>query len=196
MAALLPTARVAHLGPAGLTIALAMAPAIVTVARGGTDVSTALIVASLVAGAVLGWAAEDPAADLLAPMPVSSPMRAALRMAWVAAVAAIGVAAGGLIVALGPGLPVDRGDRLPEAMAAAALSLAIGFVLARRGERGAGAAAVTAGVLGTAFVAALAFRWPTVLPSFMAGPLHDRWWIIAASAAVVAARASRDPGRR
>jgi hypothetical protein len=54
---------------------------------------------------------------------------------------------------------------------------------------------VTAGVLGSAVVAALALRWPNLFPAFMARPVHDRWWIVAAVAALAAARAGRDPGR-
>jgi hypothetical protein len=191
-----PTARVAHLGPAALTMGLAMLPLVVTVARGGTDLSTALIVAGLAGGALLGWATEDAAADVLASMPVSAPIRAALRLSFVGMVGAVGAVLTGLVAALGPGLPSDRGDRLPEALAAAGIATAIGFVLARRGERGAGPMSVTAGLLGTAFVAALAFRWPSLLPSFVGGPIHDRWWIIAVVAAAVAVRAGRDPARR
>jgi len=191
-----PTARVAHLGPAAITMALAMLPLVVTVARGGTDVSLALILTGLAGGAVVGWATEDAAADVLASMPVSPPIRAALRLSFVGTVGVTGVVTAGLVAALGPGLPSDRGDRLPEGLAAAAIATAIGFVLARRGERGSGPVSVTAGLLGTAFVAALAFRWPSLLPSFMGGPIHERWWIIAVVGSVVALRAGRDPARR
>jgi hypothetical protein len=191
-----PTARVAHLGPAALTATLALTPVLVTLARGGTDLGTPLIVAGLASGAVLGWATEDPAADVLASMPVSNPIRAALRLVFVATVALLGLTTGALAMALGPGLPMDRGDRVPEGLAAATIALAIGFVLARRGERGAGPASVTAGFLLTAFIGGLALRWPDVFPAFFAGPIHDRWWIIALVPAAVAVRAGRDPARR
>ena len=195
-AAVVPTARVAHLGAAAATAALAAIPAVVTVARGDAVVSVPLVVAALVAGATLSWAVDDPAADLLGAMPVSSPVRAALRVACVAAVAALGMVLTALVVAVGPGLPSDLGDRMPEASAAAAVALAVGFLAARRGERTAGPLGVTAGVLGSAVVAGLAFRWPNLFPAFMASPAHDRWWIVVAVAAVAAARAGRVPGRR
>jgi len=54
---------------------------------------------------------------------------------------------------------------------------------------------VTAGVLGAAVVAALAIRWPEILPGFMPSPVHDRWWIIAAIGAATLTRAGRDPSR-
>jgi hypothetical protein len=175
---------------------VAAIPAVVAVARGDAVVTVPLVVAGLVAGATLGWAADDPAAEVLGAMPVSSPVRAALRVACVAVIAVVGVALVALVVAVGPGLPGDLGDRGPEASAAAAVALAVGFIAARRGERTAGPVGVTAGVLGTAVVAGLGFRWPHLFPGFMANPVHDRWWIVAALAAAVAARAGRDPGRR
>lgn len=191
-----PTARVAHVGPAALTAALALTPVLVTLARGGTNLGTPLVVAGLASGAVLGWATEDPAAEVLASMPVSNPIRAGLRLVVVATVAVLGLAAGALAVALGPGLPMDRWDRVPEALAAATIAIALGFVLVRRGERGAGPTSVTAGFLGTALIGGLALRWPTLFPALIAGPIHDRWWIVAVLAAAVAVRAGRDPARR
>jgi hypothetical protein len=196
LAALAPTARVANLGSAGLTVALGAIPVVVTVTRGDAVVSAPLIIVCVVGGAALGWGVEDPVADLFAPLPLSSPVRATVRLLFVALVATIGVALALVVVALGARLPVDVLDRVPEAAAAAALAVAVGFVAVRRGERAAGPAGVTAGVLGAAFVAALAYRWPTVFPMFAVGPTHDRWWLLAIAGFAVAIRAGRDPSRR
>ena len=196
LAALGPTSRVAHLGAAGGTAMLATIPPVVAVAKGGSGAGPALILCCVVAGATLGWAAEDPAGHLLAAMPVPSPTRTALRALMVALVAVAGAALGIGVVVLGPGLPPDLRDRVPEAVAAGAIALAVGLVVVRRGERGGGPAGVTAGVLGTGLIAALAVRWPAVLPTFAAGAAHARWWLVAALALVVVARAGRDPGRR
>jgi len=196
VAAVGPTARAAHLGSAALTVALAAVPALVAVGRGHAEVSGPLVLSCLVAAAALAWAVDDPAADLLDSMPVSSPVRTRLRVVFVAGIAALGAAAVWLLVALGPGLPSERRERIPEAAAAAALALAVGLVAARRGERGAGAVGVTAGVLGTAVVAALAHRWPDELPTFAISDVHERWWVVAAVGAAVALRAGRDPARR
>jgi hypothetical protein len=196
LAALGPTARVAHLGPAALTTALAAIPLVVTVAKGSEAVATPLILMFVVGGAALGWAAEDPAAELLASMPVSSPQRLSLRLLCVAAVAASALAFGLAVVAVGRGLPRDVADRGPEALAAAAVALAVGLVAARRGVLGAGPIGVTAGVLGTGLVAALAHRWPSALPTFTAGPAHVRWWALVAGGLAVAVHAGRDLGRR
>lgn len=195
-AAVVPTARGIHLGAAAAGVAVAAIPAVVSVARGDAVVTVPLVVAGVVAGATLGWAADDPAADLLGAMPVSSPVRAALRFGCVAAVAAVAVAFVGIVVAVGPGLPGDLGDRIPEASAAAALALAVGFLAARRGERTAGPIGVTAGVLGPAVLAGLAIRWSHLFPGFMPNPVHDRWWFVVAVGAAAAARAGRDPGCR
>jgi hypothetical protein len=196
IAAVGPTARVAHLGVAALTVAVAALPAVAGVASGRSDVSTALVVSALLGGAALGWAGDDRAAELLSPLPVSSPLRATLRALSVAGVVAFGSALVALVVALGPGLPDAFPDRLTESVAAAAVALAVAHIAARRGDREVGLVAVTAGVLGPGAIAALALRWPTVLPSFATGTTHDRWWILAAVGAAVALHAGRDPARR
>jgi hypothetical protein len=196
LAAARPTARTAHLGPAGLTVLLGAVPAVVAVLRGATSVSGPVIAATLTAGAALGWAAEDPSAEVLAPLPVPPPVRTALRALSVVAVAvALSLLLAGA-VALGPGLPVDLRQRAVEAVVAALSALALGTTLSRRGERAAGATGVTAGVLLPLVVVALAFRWPRVLPSFSAGPAHDRWWLAAAALTGALAWAARDPARR
>lgn len=196
LAALAPTARVAHVGAAATTVAVAAVPAFVTVAHGDSDISIPLILTGVVCGATLGWAADDPAAELLGAVPVSSPMRAAMRVGCVAAVATVGLVLVAVAVELGPGLASDVAQRAPEAGAAASIALAVGFVAARHGERTAGPVGVTAGILGTSTVAGLAIRWPEHLPAFMPSPVHDRWWIIAVIGAAVLACAGRDPGRR
>ena len=196
LAAVAPTARVAHLGPAALTIALAAVPSVVAVARGDAVVVAPLIMAGLLAGATLAWAVEDQAAELLASMPVSSPVRASLRVGLVSLVSIIGAALIALFVAIGPGLPPGLGDRLPETSAAAAAALAVGLVASRRGERGAGPVGFTAGVLTVGVVAALSVRWPAILPALGSGAIHDRWWILALVGIAIAAHAGRDPGRR
>jgi hypothetical protein len=196
LAAVAPTARVAQLGPAALTVALAAVPSVVAVARGDAVVSTPLIMAGLLAGATLAWAVEDQAAELLGSLPVASPVRTSLRVGLVALVSIIGAALIALVVAIGPGLPPHLGDRLPESAAAAAAALGVGLVAFRRGERGAGPVGVTAGVLTVGVVAALAMRWPSILPALAAGPTHDRWWILALAGIAIAAHAGRDPGRR
>lgn len=196
LAAIVPIARVSHLGPAAATVVLAAIPAVVTMARGDAMVSAPLTMASLVAAASLGWGTDDPTANLLSSTPIPTSLRATLRIALVATVAALGMALITIVVAVGPGLPSDLGDRVPEGAASASLALAVGFIATRRGERAAGPIAVTAGVLGTVVVAAFAFRWPTLFPSFMPDGTHDRWWIVTAGCVVVIVRAGRDPGRR
>jgi hypothetical protein len=194
--AAVPTARVANLGPATLTLALAGLPVFVTVARGGTDLTAALIVTGVVSGAALGWAVEDPAAEVLASMPLSATVRATLRLLAVSAVVAVAVAMCVVVVAVGPGVPVDGSDRIAEGVVAAAVAVAVAFVAARRGARDVGPTGVAAGVGAPCVVAGLALRWPEVFPSFGHGSIHDRWWIIAAAGMVVVVHTGRDPGRR
>ncbi len=195
-AVLVPTARVAHLGPAAATVALGALPAVVTVARGGTDLRAAAVLLALAAGASLGWAAEDRAKDVLAATPIGSSTRALVRVAAVALAAVAVVAAALVVVASGPGLPAGLADRVPELAAAAGAGLAAGFIAQRRGERAAGAGAVLAGLLVPGAVAATAVRWPDRFPTFESGGVHERWWLLAAAGVVVAARYGRDPAGR
>ena len=195
-ALLLPTARVSRLGMAAVTIGLAALPAVVAVARGDDIVTAPIVMVFLVAGANLAWGAEDPAASLLAAMPVPSSRRTILRMTFVGLVTAIGLGLALSVVAWGPGLPADWVDRIAELATAAALAVAVALVAVRQDERAAGPAGVVSGLLGAGLVAALALRWPRVLPSFLSSPTHTRWWLLAAASLAVAALAGRDPGRR
>jgi hypothetical protein len=144
----------------------------------------------------VGWAVDDPAAELMGSLPVSSPVRTSLRVGLAAFLSIIGAVLIAIAVAVGPGLPPDFGDRLAETAAAAAVSLGVGLVAARRGEPATGPVGVTTGVLAVGLVAALAVRWPAILPALASGPTHDRWWLLAALGVAVAAYAARDPGRR
>jgi len=192
---LAPTARLARPGLVSLTVGLAALPALVTLCWRGDELVAPLVLAGLVSGAALGWAVDDPAAELLASTPAGTPLRTGIRVGAVALVAAVGF--GGLLaaVAIGPGLPPQVGHRWPEAAAAGATALAVGLIAARRGERAAGAAAVTAGALGPAMVAGLSSKLRQ-LPSLLAGPHHERWWLLALAALLVALHAGRDPARR
>lgn len=194
-AALAPTAALAHPGLVAFTVALAALPALLTLVLRGDDLFLPLVLSGVVGGAAVGWAVDDPAADLLASMPIGTSLRTLFRAGSAAFVA--GGVLGLLLVAvaIGPGLPPNVGDRAPEAATAAAAALAFGLIAARRGERAAGPAAVTVGVLGTTFVGCLAAKL-TLLPSFMAGPHHSRWWLVALAAFVLALHAGRDPARR
>ena len=191
-----PTAKVAHVGSIAATVALAGLPAVVTVARGGTDLTMGVVLIALGAGASLAWAADDDTGESLLAMPVSGPARAALRVLTATLVAGLVLTATLVIVAVGPGLPPDLADRMPEGVAAAAIALAVAFGAARRGERGVGAVGAIAGLLVPAVVAGLAFKWPAFFPTFGAGDPHARWWLFALAGALLAARSGRDAGRR
>lgn len=190
-----PTAKASHLGSTAATVALAALPAVVTVARGGTDLGVAVGLLVLGSGASLAWAVDDPTEDLLTPMPVGAPVRAALRLLAAASVAGLVLAATLGVVAAGPGLPRDLAERVPEGAAAAAVALAVAFVAAHRGERMVGAGGAIAGIVVPIVVAGLAMRWPTWLPAFASGDVHTRWWLIVAVGTLVAARNGRDPAR-
>ena len=155
-----------------------------------------LVVAFVAAGSAVGWAAEDPGRELLGSLPVRSPTRAVARIACAVLVAVAAVVITTTVFALGPGIVGGPAVRVPEAVAAGARSRSpSGSGSTRQGEVHPGGVAVAVGLGGTAVVAMVAFRWPALLPSFEPGPVHDRWWAVAALAAGLAAWAGRDPGR-
>lgn len=195
-AALWPTARVSRLAAAAATLALAMAPTVVIVIVNGRKVGNGLIVAFLLGGAALAWSVEDPVGEAFVALPVSSAARRGLRVMFVGLIVAGGLAVTVAVAAIGPGVPRDWVDRLPELAAATSVALAVGLVGNRSGERAPAAIGITAGVLGVIVIAALAMRWPTMLPRLAAGPMHVRWWAIAGAGALVAIWVGRDPGRR
>ena len=190
-----PTLRVSRLGLVAATVLLGCLPLFVTIVRNGSDLVTPLTVLGLVSGASIGWIADDPIAELAAPCPVNTPRRIACRAALAGGTVAF-LTAGAVVIAVVDGAGVaEWRDRVPEVAAAAAIALAVGLSIGRRGEPLGGASGVTAGVLVPPFVAAFAFRWPSMIPSFAAAPTHARWWALAAVAGFVACRAARDPAR-
>ncbi len=195
-AAVGPTARASHLGPASVTVLLGAVPTGVVLARGDPSVATPMVVAVLAAGAAIGWASEDPCAEVLGPLPVATAARSALRALSVLGVASVIGSVVLIAAAIGPGLPTDVGQRVVEGVAAAGASLALGLALNRRGDPGAGAAGVAAGLLVPGLVAALSTRWPGLLPTFADSAVHGRWWLIVAGLALAVAWVGRDPGRR
>jgi len=190
-----PTLRVARPGLVAVTALLGSLPLFVTIIRNGSDLVTPLIVLGVVSGAAIGWIADDPIAEVVAPCPVNTPRRIAFRVALASGTVAI-ITAGAIAIAAVDGAgTAEWRDRAPEAVAAAAIALAAGLWIGRRGDPAAGASGVAVGTLIPPLVAAVAFRWPATLPSFAAAPAHDRWWAIAIAAGVGACRASCDPAR-
>jgi hypothetical protein len=189
LASIRPTARVSQPPAVLVTVLVAAIPLTVVIARSGEDLTNATVLLCLTAGASLGWIVDDPAAELLCPLPIDRRFRLGVRLS-VAAITAMSVvtaAAVGTLLA-GRGLPPGIPDRFPEASTAAAAAVAIGLVATRGDSRAAGAGAVTAGLLLPGVIATLAFRWPQILPTFVTSPVHHRWWWLAVVGAAVALR--------
>lgn len=193
---LLPTARRSQPLIVAFTVTMASLPLSVSLVRSTGDLDAPIVLLCLVAGASLGWAVEDPAAEVLAPLPIGAPFRLGVRLCAAAVVAFLLLAATACIVAVGPGLASGTTDRLPEALSAGAVAVAAGLLAVRQGHRIVGAGGVTGGLLVTGSVAALAVRWPDQLPTFMATAAHHRWWWLALVAVALSGWFARDPGRR
>jgi hypothetical protein len=195
LAAVRPTAARASLAMVAVTVLVAAAPLLVRSALGLRVGSVLLVIPSVAAGAAVGWATDDPGREVLGSLPVPSSLRTSIRFAAAALVSSAGLFATVAIAAAGPGLPAGQGARIPEALAAGALACGLGLVATRRGEPATGPVAVTAGFGAVAVIGVLAIRWPRLFPSFDAGPVHDRWWLVATVGGGVALWAGRDPGR-
>jgi hypothetical protein len=193
-ASVLPTLRVAQLHLVVVTVAVAGAPLLVSVARSATDLTLPLVLLFLATGAALGWAVDDPAAEVLAAVPIGAPSRLRTRVAGAALLAAATCGAALALGSLGPA-PLPTVGRTVEALAAATIAVAVGLVAARRGGRAVGQTAVVAGLFGPVLVASFALRWPSLPPGLDAGPIHHRWWWIAAGGALLSIRSGRDPAR-
>lgn len=170
-------------------------PLVITVARGRSDIGGSLTVLALVAGASVGGVADDPAAELLAPCPIPASTRMIARLLMTVAVISTFVAAALLAGALAPGLPEGWSDRIPEFAFASTAAAAVGLFARRRGEPHGAMAGITTGLIFPLTIAALAFRWPAHLPGLSSGPIHDRWWYLAATALALACHAGRDIAR-
>lgn len=187
-AAVRPTARVSQPWLVFVTVGIASAPLAVTVLRSGDDIALPVVLLCTTAGASLGWTVDDPAAEVLGPLPIDGAFRLRLRLAAATTIAILVLAlASAVLEVAGPGLPADAPDRLAESAAAAVTAIAIGLLAVRIGNRAVGPGAVTSGLLLPGAVAALAVRWPS-LPTFMTNSAHHRWWWLAAVGGVVAAR--------
>jgi hypothetical protein len=174
---------------------LAATPAVIVAATGGHGFAIALSVASLVAGAGVGFAADDPAAPTLASSPTTLAVRRLLRAALIGVVLGAGWLAAVLVAARygqpGPDLHVLAA----ELCAAGALSGAVGARARTDAPVTAGFGAAAASLLLMVAVAMFSARW-SVLPSLGGGTGHARWWWIAAAGSVAAAWFSRDPALR
>ena len=195
-ATVLRCGRTARLGRVAGTVALGAIPLLVSIARDADDLGAPLTVLGIVAGASIGWIADDPTTELLTPCPISGPRRMLIRAAFAALVVGACVGALVLIARVTVGLPSDASDRIAESAAAGGLALAVGLALWRRGDPFGGISAVATGLLGPVTIVALAVRWPESLPTVLASPVHARWWLIAGAGLVAAAYNGRDPARR
>lgn len=184
-----------RLSRVGLTVAVGGVPLAVHVATDGPPSRLPVAMLAVAAGAAVGWAVDDPAAELFGACPTGSPRRTQLRVLLAAATAAVA-----FFVVAGTAATLDdaaliEGARLPEGVAAAAAALAAGLLVWRRGEPLGGATAVCAGFIAPFVITALSVRWPAAPPTLAAATPHDQWWLVAAAAAAIAVHAGRDPGR-
>ncbi|MGA9276066.1 MAG: hypothetical protein WBV89_03875, partial [Ilumatobacter sp.] len=87
------------------TIGIGSVPLVVSIARSTDDLGPPLTVLGIVAGASIGWIADDPSTEVLTPCPISGPRRMLIRLASAALVIAACVAGWVLIGVAAAGAP-------------------------------------------------------------------------------------------
>jgi hypothetical protein len=194
-AALPYSARTLAPASLGAVVALGVLPAAVTVARGGTDLSTACVAAAVVGGAALAHAVDDPDDGVLVASPTPRWARRSLRLLLACAFVVAGWAVVAVLVALSTATAPPLADRVVEALAAGGIAVAVAASARQRyGIDPAALAGGAAGVVSVLTVTVLSLRldW---LPRLGGGPHHGRWWIGGIGGWSVAAWEARDPAR-
>jgi hypothetical protein len=172
-----------------------MLPVVVTSARGGTDLTTALSASTVLIGAVLAFAVDDPAAPTTTAMPVALPVQRARRAGLLGAVLLLTWSATLLVAALADDDPVSAWALAPQLAAAAALAVALAAGARTDAPVHAGIGGTMGALLAMLLIGALGMRitWMPVLGS----DAHPhRWWWIAAAAGAAAVWQCRDPAAR
>jgi hypothetical protein len=176
--------------------ALAAAPAVIVLARGGRDLGSSLIAACLIGAGAAGFAVDDPAGETIAASPTSLARRRLLRLSAIA----LGLAVvGGVLVAIaaawGPLEADELARRAAEVAAASGLAAAVAGVGHRRAVIGAAQVGAVGGPLAVLVISSLAHRFHQ-LPELLSAHHHDRWWLVALAGWTAAAWTWRDPARR
>lgn len=172
--------------------ALAALPALVTRARGGQDFSGALQMAALLTGAGAGFAADDQAANVLAPSPTTLIARRALRAVGVVFVLLAGATVALLAAATAGGPPVALSGALAVLAGAAGVACALAAGAAGDTALAPGVSSALGAILTMGTLSALAERWHRV-PTLARTEFDRRWLALALAGVVVALVRSRDP---
>jgi hypothetical protein len=191
----IPASRGLPVPTIGAALVLAAVPFLSVVLQGSDDLSGAMVVASIVGAATVGFFVEDPAGETLSASPTSLGRRRALRLSAIALGLAIALGALVAIAELrGPVAADDLAQRAAEVAAFSGLAAAVGGLAHRHGAAAAGPMGAVSGGLGVLLISSLAFRYHQ-LPAVNTIEQHGRWWLVALAGWVTAAWSSRDPSR-
>jgi hypothetical protein len=194
MSVLTEPPRVVPWVPVAGWCALAVAPAVFTIARDGRNLAVATLAGALVLGAALPTGLDDAAQITVAAVPVSRSRRRAARLWWTTLALLLTGALLAVAVTADDGI-VGVGLLHVVALGAASAAMALAFAARLPND----VAAVRAGVASSAgalltvlVIAALSVRvrW---LPSPGVADDTLRWWLVAGAASVTAWPIGRDP---
>ncbi len=164
----------------GPLIALACLPLLVTMARGGQVLGTAVAAWVVIASSTIALAFDEPARPVLSSVPVSAPRRVLARAAMIAvAVLVVGLVVAGLATWRDPVALADGSSRLAEGAAVASISAAAAAWSAGRDGPGTGLGDAAAGPGVVLTISAFAQRWHA-LPMVGTGHRAGAWWVLTA----------------
>lgn len=150
--------------------------------------------ALVVSTAGIGFALDDPAAEIVASSPTSLGRRRLMRIAIAAVLALVAWTMIAIAVATSPGERFPASDIVMELIGLAALGLATSAAVHRRTGGAGGPTAVLVVLVGPVSMSGLVFRDVRVFPSLVPGQdLRERWIWVGVVAVAALLRLSRDP---
>ncbi|QQS23752.1 MAG: hypothetical protein IPM43_09945 [Actinomycetota bacterium] len=175
-----------------VVLALATAPTLLVAVRHGRSPDDALLFWMVVAGAVFGFAFDEPARAVLDAVATPLARRTIARLAVLAVAIGVSGLAVVLVVRIDGGSLTPARAQAPALLAVIALSCAAASVGRRRGADRVSLGEAAVGPMAVLVASGLAQRYPW-LPTIIDDRLAHRWLIPALAAFALAAWNTRDP---
>ncbi len=168
--------------------------AIITQVSTGRSLTEVYALALVTSTAGIGFALDDPAAEIVAASPTSLVRRRIIRVLIAVTIVIIAWFLIAAVVATSSTNRFPTSDIVIEIAALAAIGLATAASVQRRTDSPGGPTAALVVLVGPAFMSGIAFRDVRVFPSLVPGqPLRERWVWLTAIALIALINASRDP---
>ena len=160
----------------------------------GRDITQMYAFALLVSTAGIGFALDDPAAEMVAASPSTLARRRVVRIVLAATFTLVAWTMIAVAVGASPAERFPAAEIVMELIALAAMGLATSAAVQRHTGSPGGPTAALAVLVGPVFMLGVVFRDVRVFPSLVPGQdMRERWVWVAIAALVALLRTSRDP---